>query len=155
MTSNARTFLQCEITTTMLASPTDQATIKAGFPPQHHQLQGEAVLLEDLVEIVYHIMAEYGKSHHTATQPNGKLCIAITVSIWPNYNQGTYLARIPLTCHVPSFHPIQTPMHASTLTTSLPCSTKHIQMRSRWTSHQPNNSLPSYACRTNPASANA
>ena len=85
----------------MLASPTDQATIKAGFPPQRHQLQGE-VVLEDLVEILDH-MAQYGKSHRTATQPNGKVHIAIPTSLWPNYSQATYSARIPSPGHVPNY----------------------------------------------------
>ncbi len=86
---------------TMLASPTDQATIKAGFPPQHQQLQGEAVL-EDLVAILDH-MAQCGKSHRTATQPNGKLHIAIPASRWPNYSQTPYRARIPFPGHVPTY----------------------------------------------------
>ena len=86
---------------TMLASPTDQATIKAGFPPQQHQLQGEAVL-EDLVLLLDH-MAQCGKSHRTATQPNGKLHIAIPASLWPNYSQTPYPARIPFPGHVPTY----------------------------------------------------
>ena len=86
---------------TILASPTDQATIKAGFPPQTQQLQHEAVL-EDLVDILDH-MAECGKSHRTATQPNGKLHIAIPASIWPNYNQSPYPLRIPFPGHIPVY----------------------------------------------------
>ena len=39
---------------TMLASPTDAATIKVGFPPQLQQRRAEAVL-EDLVVILDHI----------------------------------------------------------------------------------------------------
>ena len=87
----------------MLASPTDSATIKAGFPPQLQQLTGEAVL-EDLVVILDHV-AECGKSHRTATQPDGKLHIAIPASLWPNYRQTPYPARQVFPGHVPVYPP--------------------------------------------------
>ncbi len=85
----------------MLASPTDQATTKAGFPPQHQQLQAEAVF-KDLVVLLDH-MAQCGESHCTATQSNGKLHIEIPASIWPNYSQTPYPQRIPFLGHVPTY----------------------------------------------------
>ena len=86
----------------MLAGPTDSATIKAGFPLQLQQLTTEAVL-EDLIYILDH-MAECGKSHRTATQPDGKLHIAIPASLWPNYSQAPYPQRTGFPGHTP-FYP--------------------------------------------------